>query len=288
MQRLSGKIALITGGSSGIGLATAKLFVAEGALVIITGRRERELNAAVAELGEAASGVQVDAGELADLNGLFAQIKAIHGRLDIVFANAGVGQFVPLGNITEEHFDRTFDVNVKGTLFMVQEALRLMPRRRIDRLECVDCLNKRTAGIQCLFGFESRGAILCAGLGRRFEGTEHPSKRYQSRNGANTGIRQTRTVAGANEGLSGLAERCHSIRKARLSRGNRQGGAFFGVRRKQLRQWDRAFCGRWNFSDLKQRSEMILHIFDRSDDGYAKGEAVMKRIGYMLVAVMSR
>ena len=127
MQRLSGKIALITGGSSGIGLATAKLFVAEGALVIITGRRERELNAAVAELGEAASGVQGDAGELADLNGLFAQIRATHGRLDIVFANAGVGEFVPLGNITEEHFDRTFDVNVKGTLFMVQEALRLMP-----------------------------------------------------------------------------------------------------------------------------------------------------------------
>ena len=126
MQRLSGKIALITGGSSGIGFATAKLFVAEGALVIITGRRERELNAAVAELGEAASGVQGDAGELADLNGLFAQIRAIHGRLDIVFANAGVGEFVPLGDITEEHFDRTFNVNVKGTLFMVQEALRLM------------------------------------------------------------------------------------------------------------------------------------------------------------------
>lgn len=127
MKRLRGKIALITGGSSGIGLATAKLFVAEGARVIITGRRERELMTAIAELGTAATGVRGDAGQLMDLSALFAQIKDTHGRLDIVFANAGTGEFVPLGSITEEHFDRTFDVNVKGILFTVQEALPLMP-----------------------------------------------------------------------------------------------------------------------------------------------------------------
>src|SRR5271168_5205781 len=129
MQRLIGKIALITGGSSGIGLATAKLFVAEGALVIITGRREEELMAAVAKLGGAATGLQGDssASQLTDLDRLFAKIKEIHGRLDIVFANAGVGEFVPLDAVMEEHFDHTFDVNVKGTLFTVQKALRLMP-----------------------------------------------------------------------------------------------------------------------------------------------------------------
>jgi NAD(P)-dependent dehydrogenase (short-subunit alcohol dehydrogenase family) len=127
MQRLAGKIALITGGSSGIGLATATLFVAEGARVVITGRREKELMAAAAELGEAATGIAGDTSRLADLDRLFAEIKQAHGRLDIVFANAGVGEFVPLGSISEEHFDNAFDVNVKGTLFTVQKALSLMP-----------------------------------------------------------------------------------------------------------------------------------------------------------------
>jgi NAD(P)-dependent dehydrogenase (short-subunit alcohol dehydrogenase family) len=127
LQRLSGKVALITGGSSGIGFATAKLFVAEGAQVIITGRRESELMAAVALLGEAGAGFQGDAGQLTNLDRLFAQITKTHGRIDILFANAGVGEFLPLGSITEEHFDGTFNVNVKGTLFTVQGALPLMP-----------------------------------------------------------------------------------------------------------------------------------------------------------------
>jgi NAD(P)-dependent dehydrogenase (short-subunit alcohol dehydrogenase family) len=127
MHRLMGKIALITGGSSGIGRATARRFVAEGAKVIITGRRESELRAAVAELGSAVTSIAGDVGQTADLDRLFAQIEATHGRLDVVFANAGVGEFLPLGSITEEHFDRAFSINVKGTLFLVQKALRLMP-----------------------------------------------------------------------------------------------------------------------------------------------------------------
>jgi NAD(P)-dependent dehydrogenase (short-subunit alcohol dehydrogenase family) len=127
MQRLSGKITLITGGSSGIGLATAKSFASEGAQVIITGRREKELSAAVAELNGAAMGIPGDASQLGDLDRLFTKIKETHGRLDVVFANAGVGEFVPLDAVTEEHFDRTFDVNVKGTLFTVQKAVPLMP-----------------------------------------------------------------------------------------------------------------------------------------------------------------
>jgi len=127
MAKLEGKIALVTGGNSGIGLATAKEFVREGAFVFITGRRERELAAAVKEIGRNVTGIQGDVSNLADLDRLFAQIKREKGRLDIVFANAGVATFAPFGQITEEHFDSIFNVNVRGTLFTVQKALPLMP-----------------------------------------------------------------------------------------------------------------------------------------------------------------
>lgn len=127
MQRLKDKVALITGGSSGIGLATARLFAAEGALVIVTGRRQAELTTAVSLLGDNAIGIQGDTSRAADLDHLFARIREVHGRIDVLFANAGVGEFLPLGAITEQHFDTTFAVNVKGTLFTVQKALPLMP-----------------------------------------------------------------------------------------------------------------------------------------------------------------
>ena len=127
MGKLEGKIALVTGGNSGIGLASAKQFVNEGAYVFITGRRDRELAAAVKEIGRNVAGVQGDVANLADLDRLFAQIKREKGRLDIVFANAGTAQFAPLGKITEEQYDTIFDVNVKGLLFTVQKALALMP-----------------------------------------------------------------------------------------------------------------------------------------------------------------
>jgi NAD(P)-dependent dehydrogenase (short-subunit alcohol dehydrogenase family) len=126
MDRLSGKIALITGGSSGIGLETAKLFANEGAFVFITGRRQAELEKAVAAIGSNAKGVRGDITSLGDLDRLFEEIKEVKGRLDILFANAGLGEFAPLGTITEAHFDKTFGVNVRGTLFTVQKALPLM------------------------------------------------------------------------------------------------------------------------------------------------------------------
>jgi NAD(P)-dependent dehydrogenase (short-subunit alcohol dehydrogenase family) len=126
MNKLEGKIALITGGNSGIGLATAKRFVAEGAYVFITGRREPELAAAAKEIGNV-TGVQGDVSNLGDLDRLFAQIKREKGKLDIVFANAGGAQFAPLGKITEEHYDALFNGNVKGLLFTVQKALPLLP-----------------------------------------------------------------------------------------------------------------------------------------------------------------
>jgi NAD(P)-dependent dehydrogenase (short-subunit alcohol dehydrogenase family) len=126
-HKLSGKIALVTGGSSGLGRATAKRFIAEGAYVFISGRRQAELDAAVKELGPNVTAIRGDISSLTDLDYLFAVIKEQKGRLDILFANAGLGEFAPLGQITEEHFDKTFGVNVKGTLFTVQKALPLMP-----------------------------------------------------------------------------------------------------------------------------------------------------------------
>src|SRR5713226_113203 len=127
MGKLEGKIALITGGNSGIGLATAKEFVKEGAYVFITGRRDAELAVAVKEVGRNVTGVQGDVSNLGDLDRLFAQIKREKGKLDIVFANAGIAKYAPLGKITEEHYDSIFDINVKGLLFTVQKALPLLP-----------------------------------------------------------------------------------------------------------------------------------------------------------------
>jgi len=126
-RKLEGKIALITGGSSGLGLATAKRFVAEGAHVFITGRRQPELDDAVKEIGGKVTAVRGDVSNLADLDQLFATIKEQKGRLDILFANAGGGAFSPLGQITEAQFDKYFGINVKGTLFTVQKALSLIP-----------------------------------------------------------------------------------------------------------------------------------------------------------------
>jgi NAD(P)-dependent dehydrogenase (short-subunit alcohol dehydrogenase family) len=124
-MKLQGKMAVITGGTSGIGSATAKLFVKEGAYVFITGRRQKELDAAVQAIGRNVTGVQGDVARLADLDRLYDAVK-IKGRIDVVFANAGVAEFAPLGKITEEHFDKLFDTNVKGTLFTVQQALPLL------------------------------------------------------------------------------------------------------------------------------------------------------------------
>jgi NAD(P)-dependent dehydrogenase (short-subunit alcohol dehydrogenase family) len=127
MDKLKGKIAVITGATSGMALATAKLFVEQGAYVFITGRRQEQLNAAVGAIGKNVTGVQGDSGSLADLDRLFETVKNQKGNLDILFASAGVGDFnIPIGSVTAESFDKTFDVNVRGTLFTVQKALPLL------------------------------------------------------------------------------------------------------------------------------------------------------------------
>lgn len=127
MEKLKEKIAVITGATSGMALATAKLFVNEGAYVFVTGRRQAQLDAAVKGIGKNVTGVQGDAGNLTDLDRLFETVKAKKGHIDILFASAGVGDFnAPIGSVTEASFDHTFDVNVRGTLFTVQKALPLM------------------------------------------------------------------------------------------------------------------------------------------------------------------
>ena len=123
---LENKIAVVTGGSTGIGLGIAKQFVSEGAYVFITARRQQQLDEAVAEIGANVEGIRADASDLASLDSLYARIKERKGRVDILVANAGGGELAPLGEITEEHFDRTFATNVKGVLFTVQKALPLM------------------------------------------------------------------------------------------------------------------------------------------------------------------
>jgi NAD(P)-dependent dehydrogenase (short-subunit alcohol dehydrogenase family) len=154
-KKLQGKVAVITGGTSGIGLATAKLFVKEGAYVFITGRRQKELDEAVKAIGSNATGVQGDVARLADLDRLYEAVKT-KGRIDIVFANAGAAEFAPLGKITEEHFDKLFGTNVKGTLFTVQKALPLMNDG------CSIILNGSVASVKGTHAFGVYGATKAA------------------------------------------------------------------------------------------------------------------------------
>ena len=127
MGKLDGKVALVTGGNGGIGFATAQEFVGEGAYVFVTGRREKELAAAVKEIGRNVTGIRADVSNSEDLDNLFSQIKSEKGKLDVVFANAGTAKYAQLGQITEEIYYSMFDVNVKGVLFTVQKALPLIP-----------------------------------------------------------------------------------------------------------------------------------------------------------------
>ena len=127
MGKLDGKVAVITAATSGMALATAKLFVEEGAYVFITGRRQKQLDDAVNSIGRNVTGIRGDAGNLTDIDHLFETVKAEKGHIDILFASAGYGEFnVPIGSITEENYDKTFGTNVKGTLFTVQKALPLL------------------------------------------------------------------------------------------------------------------------------------------------------------------
>jgi NAD(P)-dependent dehydrogenase (short-subunit alcohol dehydrogenase family) len=155
-HRLAGKIAVVTGGTTGIGLASAKRFAAEGARVFITGRRQAELDKAVAAIGGIATGVQADSAKMADLDRLYAQVKADSGKIDILFANAGGGSNLSLGSITEEQYDDTFGRNVKGVLFTVQKALPLL----VDGASVI--ITGSTASIVAMPAFSVYGASKAA------------------------------------------------------------------------------------------------------------------------------
>jgi NAD(P)-dependent dehydrogenase (short-subunit alcohol dehydrogenase family) len=127
-NRLDGKVAVVTGGSAGIGLGIAKALAKDGAHVVIAGRRQAELDKAVTEIGHGAMAVQADAASLADIDRLYAAVKAKHGRIDVLMLNAGFYEFKKFGDITEEHFDKTYNMNVKGTLFAFQKALPLLTK----------------------------------------------------------------------------------------------------------------------------------------------------------------
>ena len=156
MKKLEGKIAVVTGGSEGIGFGTARRFLAEGAKVVIAGRRQAELDRAVGALGPGASAVRADVSKLGDLDALYAAVKERHGRIDVLVANAGVGKFTPLGAITEEEYDYQFDVNVKGTVFTVQKALPLL----VDGASII--LLGSTTGVKGAVGTSVYGATKAA------------------------------------------------------------------------------------------------------------------------------
>jgi NAD(P)-dependent dehydrogenase (short-subunit alcohol dehydrogenase family) len=171
--KLEGKIALITGGASGIGLATATRFVGEGAHVFITSRHDVDLAAALEAIGENVTGMSGDASKLDDLDRFFAQIEREKGRLDIVFANAGMARFAPLGQITEEHYDALFDINVKALLFTVQKALPLLPDGASIILNASVGSSKGGAAMERLWRYEGRRTFVCPDLDHGLEGTSH-------------------------------------------------------------------------------------------------------------------
>ena len=171
MPALQGKIAVITGGSSGIGLATAKRFVKEGAYVFITGRRQAELDKAVAEIGSNVTAVQGDVSNLDDLDRLYKEVAAKKGKLDVLFANAGIVEPTPTAAVNPEHYDKTFDVNARGVFFAVQKALPLMKERRIDHPDRLGGLAERHPDLCDLRSYQGGSAFVCAhvdgGLGRQ-------------------------------------------------------------------------------------------------------------------------
>ena len=178
-NKLAGKVAVITGGNSGIGLATAKRFVEEGAYVFLTGRRQKELDAAVEELGGNAVGVQGDVAKPADLDRLYAIVKAKKGRIDVLYANAGVGEFASISEVTEEHFGKIFDINVKGTLFTVRKALPLMKDGGSIIMTGSVAGKQRLRELRRLQRFQGCNSLLRSHLDERPEGPQDPRERRQ-------------------------------------------------------------------------------------------------------------
>ena len=231
MNRLNGKTAVITGGATGIGRAAAKRFIEEGAFVFIFGRRQEALDAAVADLGPNARAVKGSVSDLADLDRLYAAVKAERGTLDIVFANAGTGSQLPLGKITAEHIDETFDTNVKGTIFTVQKALPLMGQGGSI------ILTGSSAGTTGAPGMSAYSASKAAvrNLARGPEGHRHPGQRAVAR-GDGDRTREGSARRGGHEGLR-LDDSAPAHGR---SGGDRSGGCLSRVAGQQLHDRQRS------------------------------------------------
>jgi NAD(P)-dependent dehydrogenase (short-subunit alcohol dehydrogenase family) len=221
--KLQGKVAVITGATAGIGFAAADLFVKEGAYVFITGRRQKELDQAVKAIGKNVAGVQGDVANLADLDRLYDTIKATGRRIDVVFANAGLGEFLPLGQITEEFFDKLFNINVKGTLFTVQKSLPLFERRRLDYSHGLRRKRQRydwLLGLRCNQGSHTE-------FRARMDGrTERPPHSLQR---TEPGSDQYTAAGSAIRGRYRADRVDHSDRAYGYSRRDREGGAVPGL-----------------------------------------------------------
>jgi NAD(P)-dependent dehydrogenase (short-subunit alcohol dehydrogenase family) len=229
MGKLEGKVAVITGGATGIGRAAAKRFIEEGAFVFIFGRRQEALDAAVADLGPNARAVKGSVSDLADLDRLYAAVKAERGTLDIVFANAGAGSQLALGKITAEHIDETFDTNVKGTIFTVQKALPLMGEGGSIILTGSSAGTTGAPANERLQREQGGSAQPRADLGGGPEGHRHPGKRAVARADGD----RTREGSARRGGLEGLRLDDSASAHGR-SGGDRSGGRLSRVAGQQL------------------------------------------------------
>ena len=238
MGKLDGKVAVITAATSGMALATAKLFVEEGAYVFITGRRQKQLDDAVAAIGRNVTAVQGDAGNLADLDRLYDVVKREKGHIDVLFASAGVGEFAPIGEVTEEHFDKTFGLNVRGTLFTVQKALPLI----VDGGSII--MNGSVASVKGFPAFGVYNASKAAVRSFARTWTVDLKARKIRVNVLSPGTIDTGIFDGLPSGGEGRVRRHDPTRHHRPARGDRDRRALPRVQRLELRHRDRAVRGR--------------------------------------------
>jgi hypothetical protein len=251
MTKLQGKLAVITGGSEGIGFAIARRFVDEGAFVFITGRRQQELDEAAKALGDNVVGVRGDVSKLQDLDRLYETVTK-RGKIDVLVANAGIGEFAPLASLTEEHFDKLFDLNVKGTLFTVQKALTLMNDGASDHSDRLRRQRQRHACLRNVRRDQGGSSQSGANLDRGAEGSSHPLQRPEpgSNQDAAGGTKPTgihcEDRGHDSDGTHGRAGR------------NRQGSALPGLGRFEFCHGHRTVRRWWTRSSLNTKDDGLF------------------------------
>jgi len=245
MGKLEGKVAVITGGSSGLALASAKRFVEEGAYVFITGRRQEALDEAVKLIGRNVTGVRGDAANLDDLDRLFDTVKREKGKIDVLFASAGRGEAVPLGEITEQHFDAAFGLNVSRHAVCGSEGVAAVQRWRIDLHDRVSCFGERFSWFRRVFGEQGGIALLRTHVAQRTEGQEYPGERAEPGADRHTGFPANR------QGDEAAVRIPDPAGKDGSSWGDCDGRAVSCFRRFEFREWGGVVCRRRLLGHLK-------------------------------------